>query len=201
MTRTMYDSTTTTDIPDDAELVAYYPKTYPGDVSQFKKARIVTIDNQGDQPTFGVLDVESGAASVADAPKWLDEKLSAGDGHGTLYCNKSTLGPLLKAIGGRQVYLWIADPTGAAHEYDAGLPSNVKLVATQYAWPELGSPGHYDMSLVTDDDWYKATPAVVADPPPPVTRHGILIQIDEAGSLTSEVVQSSDGKSWEGVAS
>jgi len=194
MSRTMYDSTTTTDIPDDAELVAYYPKTFPGPVDQFKSARIITIDNQGDQPTFGVLDVESGAASIADAPKWLDEKEKSGGGHGTLYCNKSTLGPLLKAIGGREIYLWIADPTGTAHEYsDAGLPSNVKLVATQYAWPDLGSPGHYDMSLVSDDDWYKATPAAN---PPPAMHQAIVV----TSALDVLHVQSSDEKTWEVVA-
>jgi hypothetical protein len=188
--RTMYDSTVTTDIPDDAEIVAYYPKTYPGDVSQFKNARIVEIDNQGDQPHFAVLDVESGAASVATAVTWTDDH-NATDGLpdiATLYCNKDTLPALLKAIGsGRKCKLWIADPTGVAHVWDGELPSNVELVATQYAWPGIGSPGHYDMSVVSDDSWFAAKPA-----PKPATTKGLLVTSD----LAVKNLESSDGKVW-----
>jgi hypothetical protein len=194
MSRTMYDSTVTTDIPTDAELVAYYPNAFPGPVNQFKNARIVTIDNKGDDHTLGVLDVETGAASVADAPSWLDEKIASGGGVGSLYCNKSTLPALVKSIGSRKAYLWIADPTGAAHEASLDLPDNVKLVATQYAWPAIGSPGHYDMSLVSDDDWYKATDPA---PAPVATTKGVVI----TSALDVHDVESSDGKTWTTVAS
>lgn len=191
MIRTMYDSTVTTDIPDDAELVAFYPFTFPGPTEQFTKAQLVRIDNQGDHPELPVIDIESGAASIADLPGWLDEHEKQKGWPGTFYCNQNTLPFCIKAIGDRKCDLWIANPTGTEHVWDGTLPPNITLVATQYAWPQLGSPGHYDLSAVSNDLWF-------AEPKPVVeTLHGIVIVADERFSLTTSPVSSTDsGKTW-----
>jgi hypothetical protein len=184
MTRIMYDSTTVDDIPADAEIVAYYPYAYPGNVSRFTGS-VVGIDNEGSHPELAILDVESGAATVADVPGWLDSHETKGGSPGTLYCNKSTMPPLVKAVGSRKCYLWIADPTGSEHEYqpDPALPANITQIGTQYAWPSIGSPGHYDMSEVVDDSWYPPEAIV-----PEVTGARVnpaIAAIEEAGLIAN----------------
>jgi hypothetical protein len=92
MTRTMYDSTTLEAVPQDAEMVAYYPYGWGDQTESLKrfdpdKTVLIAIDNEGLYPDeCGVLDVESGAATVADAPSWAKSRHEKGY-KVTLYCD------------------------------------------------------------------------------------------------------------------
>ncbi len=147
--RTMYDALDLTAIPENAQMVAYYPhdSRTTGSVSRFSHSTVlVTIDNHGDQPDCDVLDVEPGAAwppgSVVDS--WLAAK-AAQSKTGTIYCNLSNIGAV-RAATGRAFYWWAAQWTNAPH-------SVAGSVATQYE-----GAGSYDLSLVTDDTWPQAAP-------------------------------------------
>jgi hypothetical protein len=147
----MFDSAQLSDVPADAEMVAWYPHTWGGDISRFKdaaaKEQIVRIDNQGNHADdCSILDIESGAASQSIAKAWLVEHHRHTGDIATIYCNRSTLSGVLEAIGDTPHHLWIADPNGDPHAYPGA-------DATQYAWPGIGSPGQYDLSLVTNDKW------------------------------------------------
>jgi hypothetical protein len=195
--RTMYDSTSLDAIPADAEIVAFYPFAFPGDISRFEKAVFVRIDNDGEHPAeCSVLDVETGAASVADAPLWLEAREESGAPRGTLYCNLTTLPVLLKAVKGQKFDLWIANPTGEQHKYDAG--DAVNVVATQWAWPGIGSDGHYDISYVTDDNWHPSKePVAPPAPAPSLSVSGVVTFVNPASNgLAQKQVKTEDQKTW-----
>jgi hypothetical protein len=202
--RTMYDSTTIQDVPADAEMVAYYPHAFPPSEETLKrfnpeKTVLLRIDNRGSNPKdCGILDVESGAATVADAPVWAKERHAAGF-KVTLYCNRDTL-PALEKVMAAVVpdipwFLWIADPTGTPHTWE-----HERVVATQWGWPGKGYPNdqehHYDTSLVTNDEWH-AQPAPKAEPKAEVQPIGA-----EAIQATSAPldVSVSDGTSTTAIA-
>jgi hypothetical protein len=148
MTRRMYDSVTASDIPSNATMVAGYVNgTYKwsnadwGRFPQAVKVRIATRANVNDGH---VLDVEAGAASMSEAPGWVERRRAAGVDP-TVYCSYSAWSSLKILFGDLhmvQPHWWIA-------RYDGKAEMISGAVAKQYINPP-GSGGHYDLSIVAD---------------------------------------------------
>lgn len=209
--RIMFDSDDPSGIPLNPApaLVAWYPYSWKGDIARFgPETTIIAIDNDGDQPSCGVLDIETGAATVAELRAWVGEhnKLYPdGENIPTVYCDQSTLPAVAKVVSryNLDVDLWVADWTGDAHIYQ-GDTLGMHLVATQYQSPTTHppSPGHYDTSVVSDPAWHARKPAPAPEPAPePVPEPGPsyvpgIVTYIANGSLAQSRVESADGKTW-----
>jgi hypothetical protein len=206
--RVMFDSADIAAIPTDPapQLVAWYPFAWKGDIDRFdaSKTSIVTIDNDGGSPTCDVLDVETGAASLADIPGWLASHENETHDLGTLYSDQSNLAAVAKVLAKseRSVYLWVADWTGEPHIF-SGDVYGMHLVATQYRSPTSvpASPGVYDLSIVSDSTWHAlAKPEPKPDPTPnPDPTHsttGGIVTYVSNGQLAQFRVSTSDLKTW-----
>jgi hypothetical protein len=141
--RLMYDSTTASAIPANAEIVAgYVDGRYAwsqADWNRFPNAQKVRIavfpwTNDGE-----VLDCEPGDATPAECAAWIKMRQASGVQVPTIYCSASDLPAVRAACEGLTYDVWLADPTGVPHNSHA---------ATQYAWTNTG--GHYDLSLCAD---------------------------------------------------
>jgi hypothetical protein len=166
MPRTMYDSTTASDIPRSARMVAGYlpPSRFAwsaADWARFPNAVKVRIAIFAHVNDGHVLDVEPGDATPAQAPGWVAMRRRAGVDP-SIYCNASTW-PTVRAEfrrrGVREPHYWIAKYDGVAR-----LPAGA--VAKQYANPPLHGRGHFDLSIVADfwpgveeDDMQPSDPA------------------------------------------
>jgi hypothetical protein len=159
----MYDSDVATDIPAGAVIVAGYIDGEAGtwsaeDWARFPNAKKLTIVR-----TFvdagECLDVEKGAATSAQAPAWVVARQKAGIARPWLYVNRANFLELQQLIAktlgaGTLVGYWVANWTGEVHAI-------VGADAVQYASPTVGSPGHYDLSVV-----YGTLPSEPAPEPP-----------------------------------
>jgi hypothetical protein len=150
MTRTMFDSVNPGAIPADAQMVAGYFNgefAWPAEAwKRFPHAAKVRIDVTGAAPrNAGVLDVENGDASPAQAPGWVRARLAAGF-VATVYCNRATWPAVKAACQGLKVKYWIADWTHVPH----GLPG---AVAVQWT-----DGPQFDTSAVHDDAWHPTPP-------------------------------------------
>lgn len=196
MTRIMRDSTNPNDIPvAGTQLAAGYAN---GSVSQwpangwdrFPNAAKVVIDVLGVDAGADVLDVETGDATVSGAVNWVRQKrvLQPTMYPPIIYCNRSTLTPLFNAMNAagfqiaRDFRTWIATLDGTKSVADMR-----GVTAVQYAGESL-TGGHYDESIVYDDNW-----KVVQPPTPPVIYTGILVKLP---SGVTQVVTSYDGRNW-----
>lgn len=150
MARTMYDSVTAKDIPAHAAMVAGYVdgkfRWSQADWGRFPHAIKVRIAVSPHTDDGHVLDVEPGDSTPAQAPAWIRMRHAAGLARPTIYCNRSTWPAVRAACKGLTYEVWIAEWTGHQH----GIAG---AAACQWATPGLGSAGHYDISLVTDDQW------------------------------------------------
>lgn len=179
---TMYDSDDPTEIPPDAAIVAAYidgpDPTIQRVNARFPNAQMVTITLNGNKPAM-VCDVENGAASVADGVRWAQSELNAGR-RPCLYYSWGKNGANADAMAGAlwaalinpsHVDHWVADWTGVAHLRPG-------TVATQWASPSTGSPGHYDIST-TAEGWPPA--------PTPAPTSSSIVKGDNMDSVTVEV--------------
>lgn len=163
MTRTLFDSTTVSDIPPRAKMVAGYIdgnyKTVDALRRRFPDATVVTITVLG-TPGAHVCDTEPGNIGIKGAVRWAKNEVDAGR-KPTIYCMASVWPSVKRAVSAAgikgQVSYWIADYDG-----DPTIPRGA--VAKQYANPPL-TGGHYDVSSVAAD-W----PGVDPDPKPPVVK-------------------------------
>ena len=161
---TMYDSTTASDIPLSAEIVAgYIDGIYcwtTQDWARFPNAQHVTIAVFASTNNGMVLDCEDGDATPAQCPAWVQMRRNAGLAQPTIYCSQS-LWPQVQsafnAAGVAQPDYWIASWTGSPFL----VPGSV---ATQYADPP-SSGGHYDVSL-TNGVWPGSKPEPPLPPNP-----------------------------------
>ncbi len=150
--RTMYDAVTWENIPRDAQMVAGYVDglyAWPAAAwERFKHAARVHISviPPGDHRAAGVLDVETGGASVSDAPGFIKARDRAGE-RAVIYCNRSTLPAVQAACAGLNHGLWIATLDGTRK-----LPDMKNVVAVQYAG---GPTAPYDTSIVYDSSWHR----------------------------------------------
>jgi hypothetical protein len=145
----MYDSTTATDIPANAEMVAgYVDGTFrwsDADWALFPRASKIRIAINANTNDGHVLDVEPGDAEPWMAPGWIRQRQAAGIARPTIYCDRSELSAVQAACQGLNYDIWLANWNGVPH-LAAG------TIATQYDHPPT-SGGHYDKSLVADR-WY-----------------------------------------------
>jgi hypothetical protein len=162
MTRIMRDSDTPTAIRiHGADIVAGYvtggakwpAKAY----ARFRRMPVAHIDCRGTMPKKAeILDVEEGCASIHTAVTWVKKRKAAFPGAypPIIYCNRSTLAPLhhaMKVAGLRLVKdfrLWVTTLDGTKR-----LDDMTGVMAVQYAGEDM-TGGHYDESIVYDDDWH-----------------------------------------------
>lgn len=146
VSRIMYDSANLAAVPSGADIVAYYPWSWGGDVHRFGKSTLIlSIDASGDHPEADIADWEKGGIQ-GSLVAWLQKHEKLRGTIGTVYCNISSIDAVNAECGDEPSYRWIADPTGVLHRYD-------HADATQCKWPGRGSPGDYDISLVSNDEW------------------------------------------------
>jgi hypothetical protein len=161
VTRVMRDSTTAADIPTHGlDIAAGYVNGRfawsPADFNRFTHAAHARIDVNGSAPAgAGILDVETGDATVTTAVAWVKQRHAAHPGaYAVIYCNRATLTPLFDAMDAAGLHvvddfhLWIATLDGTKTVHDM-----TGVVAVQYAG-EAQTGGHFDESLVYDDDWH-----------------------------------------------
>lgn len=148
----MYDSTTPTDIPRDAQAVLGYVdgryKWSDSDWLRFPDAVKIRIAVFATTDDGDVLDVEAGDATPELAPGWLAKRMVSNPGRRfAIYCNLATIDAVRLHCQGIPFDWWAAHPTGKQHMIDGA-------VATQWAWPDYGSGGHFDIST-TIPGWPK----------------------------------------------
>src|SRR5262245_20884820 len=120
MTRRMYDAVEWQKIPANAQMVAGYVDgafAWPHRAwARFPHARHVRISviPPGDPVHAGVLDVESGAASVSDAAPFIRARHKAGH-RAVIYVQRSLVDDVRHACRGLAFGLWVADWTGEPH--------------------------------------------------------------------------------------
>jgi hypothetical protein len=137
----MFDSASPEDIPSGASCAAAYVNGYTWPAAQVRRfSRVIKVSVLPEAYWARVarcIDVETGAASPADAAAFIRERESLGLRDATVYCNKSTLPAVQDACAGLEYRLWLADPTGVPHELDGAW-------AVQFAWVT----GKYDQAMV-----------------------------------------------------
>jgi hypothetical protein len=211
--RLMYDSNVLDDIPADARIAASYGTgPYAVNIGQFiqrfPSVPRVLIDITGEDPQgCSVLDVENGAATPADAPAWIRDRLRTAGNYAIVYCALDTMSSVMGATGdlihGKDYWFWIANPEwdfATAQSYADNTPG---VIGVQYQWPGYGSPGHYDVSVITAN-WWHADPAPVTVPKPPVVpgvRYGTVFTQDPDWASAAhpqqvQVISRDGGVTW-----
>ncbi len=150
----IYDAVQVSAIPSNATTILAYVdgryRTYAAVKARFPQARILTVSTTGATPA-NILDVEPGNIQPQGARLWVE----AGFGH-IIYSDRADKVRLDQALAGLTWQWYAADPTGVAHL----VPDSI---ATQWAWPEHGSPGNYDMSVAATTAIATTTTTTVPD--------------------------------------
>jgi len=164
MTRLMRDSTNLRDIPvHGTELVAGYVNgnfvATKEDFARFPGIPHVHIDVNASAPTeAGVLDFEPGdRQDPAMAAIWAKRRRAAFPGHypPVIYCSRSELTMLFNGMNAagleivKDFRLWIATLDGTKTVDDM-----TGVTAVQFAGENM-TGGHYDESIVYDDEWHR----------------------------------------------
>lgn len=176
--RVMLDSAHPQDIPADAAMVAPYVdgsfEWPPGQVQRFDgiphpRITVEPFDAAG-RPTgytFGdyraasIIDVETGAFSLADARRFLPARDRLHPGTGTLYTNKfNYIQNGRRALRGLSYWLWVAwfidhEPTRADMDAlltELALPDGVRLAGWQHT-----AGGPFDTSAIVAPEWHGKT--------------------------------------------
>lgn len=139
----MRDSITAADIPVNTPVVAgYVDGRYvwsAADWDRFPNAVKLTIATSS-QSSADILDVETGDATPAETPGWVDRFNRPGRRRPTIYCNRASWRAVQDVLGTRNVEYWISTLDGT--EVVPG------AVAVQYT-----DTGGYDESLISDPTW------------------------------------------------
>ena len=172
MTRLGRDSTSAADIPVQGTQVAIgyangnWPWT-PADWARFPTIPHLVLDVNGGDPAADGLDIETGDATIKQAPVWTRQHNAIPGAYpAILYTSRDNLTPLfntLLAAGLHVVHdfrLFIATLDGTKTVADM-----TGVWGIQFASAAM-TGGHYDETIVYDDAW-KAP----ATPPPPHARH------------------------------
>lgn len=119
----------------------------PAIVSQFA-GRLVVIDRgHGDPMNLAhVVDIESGAFTVAAGAERIKEWNSVGRGHVAAYCSRSDWEAVLSACLPVKPYMWIATLDGTLNP-DGKWPNIVQFAG------EAAIGIHVDVSIVYDEQW------------------------------------------------
>lgn len=151
------------DILGDLEAVADVLMTYsdlvPNDQAlaelhaKFPRSEIVLIDRGLGDPTgkASVLDVETGAATIGDAPSWYDRKHAEGIRYLTIYSDRNNVAAISQAMGDRHYFRWVAtlDGTVVINAFD---PLHAPAVVQCLTAAMLGI--HADGNLILEDGWH-----------------------------------------------
>lgn len=146
----MHDSITAAHIPTSAVAVAGYVdglyRWSEDDWALFPTAFKLRIAINASTNDGDVLDIEPGCASPEQAPGWVAMRRAAGLRRPVLYCSRSWLPAVSKAMNaaGQAADYWVADYTGSPHHIAGS-------IAVQWAG-DATSGGHYDLSDI-DDAW------------------------------------------------
>jgi hypothetical protein len=150
----MYDALYASGIPSGADIACWYPHDPRSDGPPKDARQVLTIDNTGSHLDCAVLDCEPGAAwPLSAAHGWVQACTAP---FPTVYCALSNAPQLVTAMAGvtRSWYLWVASWTGQPH---VPAVSGARVIGCQYQ-----STSGYDLSIVTDDNWYPLEEATVA---------------------------------------
>lgn len=184
--RQMYDSDNIDDIPDTAEVVAFYCDGEPGtptaqQLDRFQGKTLVPITRKTGVKAK-VADIEPGCIwPPTDARPHFDQ----GDSD-TAYCDWNDHQEVIDALTGSPNFqgLWIASYDGVQ---ELPVIPGVNVVAKQYANPTT-SGGHYDLSVISDE-W----PVPVTAPPQEVQPVTTEPEPDYKEQM-DEPVPAADGK-------
>jgi hypothetical protein len=191
--RTMYDAVTSSNIPAGASLVAGYADGLYANIPQmrarFPHATVVTIAVRWTTRAM-VLDVETGDASPAEAPRWCTVTMAdVPNSELTVYCNASTwpqVRAAFRAAGVSEPQYWVAEYDG-----DPSIPAGA--VAKQWA-----DRGPYDLSSVAD--YWPGVDSVVEDDMTPA-QAAQLAQVEaDVAALKSALVDRSIASLIDGAA-
>lgn len=145
-------------------------------------ADVVYIDrglgDPGNKAT--IMDVETGALSVSDAPVLFDTWHSQNRTFITGYVNRGNLAAFNAAMGKRQVWRWVATLDGTVH-IDGDEPLFAPAIVQCLSADMLGI--HADGSLVLNDLWHPQLTAATG----PVLLREINAAISACAMLGSEL--------------
>jgi peptidoglycan hydrolase-like protein with peptidoglycan-binding domain len=125
-------------------------------------AVVIDQDPSATDKTADVLDVESGAATVADVAAWYKAALAnynanvrPGQRKPVIYCGGDNLTPVANALTAAKITdvgIWLADPgisLASAESQVDGASGSFPIIGVQYEWPGLGLPSDatYDVSV------------------------------------------------------
>ena len=145
----MFDAVDVSAIPRDAKQVAGYVdgqyRNWPELARRFPMADKLSITVTGTVLSADCIDVEQGTVSPSVAAVWAARKLHLLT-RPRVYCSLSNWSNCIDAMGlvgipPGKVWWWIAEWTGHAHEINGA-------ACVQYASPDYGAHGHYDVSMV-----------------------------------------------------
>lgn len=115
--------------------------------------RISVLADRPDQAEHArALDVETGDATPADVPGWIDTRRRFGHDDATIYCDRDNIRAVAEAAAGRPFRLWVATLDGTkfgpesgywAVQYQAARPGAVARRYRLYA-----TSAGYDVSVV-----------------------------------------------------
>jgi hypothetical protein len=130
-------------------IVLGYDEWNQSDWDRFAKATKVRIAQNASQTglQYSVLDVERYAATIEQAPGWLDAQAAIGARWKTVYCDQSNLAAVREACRGRAYYIWLAW---------WGHPQAVAGTVGVQCDGQVGGPDGYDESLFFDPSWHPA---------------------------------------------
>lgn len=151
--RKMYDSVTVGNLPVNADnlYAGYVGGLYPTLIpimQRFPHARVISIAVNASQ-SAQVLDVETGDATAAEVPDWLNRMRAQSRKNVTVYTSRSNIDAVLAACDAAKVarpLIWAADWTGQPHEVPGA-------VAVQYL-----SNDYFDETCITDAFWPDSRP-------------------------------------------
>lgn len=180
MTRIMGDSSTFGDVPNHVDIVAAYINGHFGVATKaqleakYPSSRYghVLIDVFGSRPDAHARDWENGDKG-GNLRNWVGNHNDfSGVKDAVIYANRSTI-PEVRRLTGDQVlnkdyFLWVA--TG-----DGDIVKGPGIIACQDKWSGL-TKGHWDSSVVFDDNFWKAVgvpspPPTPTPPPVPAPNH------------------------------
>lgn len=175
MPRIFYDSVTASDIPVAINgvpidgVLGYVDGQYKwsdADWTRFDPSTVRVRICVDPTTVADVLDVESGNPSTdQDAVSWYRMCVSVGVVNPTIYCSESRVADIVAAFSPTDgvdfdVASW-PNPGVTGVPHTVTVPSGYNAALVQFATPETGSGGHYDLNVVWDDSWH---PALVLAP-------------------------------------
>lgn len=183
--RVMLDTDELSALDGHCELLATYSDLVPNPAelrAKFPNSKLLLIDRGSGDPSgeASILDVETGAASIADIPGWLDRKHAAKVEFPTLYVNRSNIAQADAAAGNRPHYHWVATLDGTAFigRFRAlHGPAAIQILGSA----DLGA--HDDLSLVFEDGWNPTSSHL----PSAVLKREINTLISASAAMSSEL--------------